>query len=413
MSVTPGAIEAAAAALAGTIVETEFSRSHTLSRMTGAEVWLKFENQQFTGSFKDRGALNKLRSLPNDARKRGVIAMSAGNHAQGVAYHAARLGIAATIVMPLGTPFVKVSGTEVLGATVKLEGETVDEAAEFAHRYGEQHGLSFVHPYDDPLVIAGQGTIGLEIANAGVALDDLIVPVGGGGLIAGVATALNARAPGIKIYGVQAALYPSMRNALRGEATPMGGPSIADGIAVKTPGTLTRPIVASLVEDILLVGEGVLEQAILALLEIEKTLVEGAGAAPLAALMNEPARFAGRKVGLILSGGNLDPRLLASIIMRGLVRLGRVARLRLTIPDRPGMLGQVAQIVGATNANILEVYHERAFSQVPAKSAGLVLVLETRDDAHVTLVTAKLSAAGFAVERLLPNHPGVAEDTAG
>ncbi|MGD9536063.1 MAG: threonine ammonia-lyase [Alphaproteobacteria bacterium] len=404
MTVTIADIEAAAAALDGAIVKTSFQRADTLSKLTGAEVWLKFENHQYTGSFKDRGALNKLRTLRPEERRAGVVAMSAGNHAQGVAYHAGRLGIPATIVMPLGTPFVKITGTEVLGATVRLEGETVDDAAAFAHELAETQGLTFVHPYDDPAVIAGQGTIGLEIAASGAALDALIVPIGGGGLIAGVATAVKARAPGIAIYGVQAALYPSMWNAIRGETRPAGGQTVADGIAVKTPGAQTRPIIEALVDDILLADEAMIEQAILQLVDIEKTVVEGAGAAPLAALMKERCRFAGKRVGLILTGGNIDPRLLSSIIMRGLARVGRIARLRIQIPDRPGMLGRVAQTIGAAQANILEVFHERAFSQFSAKSAGLVVVLETRDEAHVASVVGRLEAGGFAVERLPPNH---------
>ncbi len=413
MTVTLADIEAAAIVLRGAIAPTPFLRSQTLSKLSGAEVWLKFENHQFTGSFKDRGALNKLSTLGPEVKQSGVIAMSAGNHAQGLAYHAGRLGIPATIVMPLGTPFVKVTGTEVLGATVVLEGETVDDAADHAHRLAAAKGLTFVHPYDDELVIAGQGTIGLELLAGGVALDAVVVPVGGGGLIAGIATALKARAPRTRIYGVQAAAYPSMWNALHGGTRPLGGQSVADGIAVKTPGTLTRPIVQALVEDVLLVDEGTIEQAILSLLDIEKTVVEGAGAAPLAALLSEPRRFAGQRVGLILSGGNIDPRLLASIVMRGLARVGRLARLRIQLPDRPGMLGQVAHIIGAAHANILEVYHERAFSQFSAKSAGLVVVLETRDEAHIAHVTAKLEAGGFAVERLSPNQPGASEDAAG
>jgi threonine dehydratase len=404
MTLSLADVERAAGVIEGAVVATELSVSRTLSHLLGAEVWLKFENQQFTGSFKDRGALNRLSALDEAARGRGVVAMSAGNHAQGVAYHAGRLGIPATIVMPLGTPFVKISGTEVLGARVSLAGETVDEAAGIAREVAERDGLTFVHPYDDPLVVAGQGTIALELLAQGPPLDALLVPIGGGGLIAGIATVIAARAPRTKVYGVQAALYPSMRNALSGEARPLGGATVADGMAVKTPGALARPIIARLVEDLILVGEDAIEQAIVVLAEIEKTLVEGAGAAPLAALMTERGRFAGQRVGLILSGGNIDPRLLASVIMRSLVRSGRIARLRLTLADRPGMLGQVAQIVGAAYANILEVYHERAFLQVPAKSAGLVLVLETRDDGHVGLVIDRLKAAGFSVERLLPDH---------
>jgi threonine dehydratase len=404
MTVTLTDVEAAAAALKGAIVETSFLYADILSKLTGAEIWLKFENHQYTGSFKDRGALNKLRTLGPEERRAGVIAMSAGNHAQGVAYHAGRLGIPATIVMPLGTPFVKITGTEVLGATVRLEGETVDDAATFARGLAEAQGLTFVHPYDDPAVIAGQGTIGLEILDTDVALDALVVPIGGGGLIAGIATAVKARAPEIAIYGVQAAPYPSMWNAIRGGDRRSGGQTVADGIAVKTPGSLTRPIIEKLVEDILLVEEEVTEQAILQLADIEKTVVEGAGAISLAAIMAKPARFAGKRVGLILTGGNIDPRLLASIIMRGLARVGRVARLRIQIPDRPGMLGKVAQTIGAQQANILEVFHERAFSQFSAKSAGLVVVLETRDEAHVAQLIRKLEAGGFEVERLLATH---------
>ncbi|MSO69414.1 MAG: threonine ammonia-lyase [Alphaproteobacteria bacterium] len=413
MTITIADIEAAALALKGAITATPLLHSQTLSALTGAEIWLKFENRQFTGSFKDRGALNMLRTLGPEVKKSGVIAMSAGNHAQGVAYHATRLGIPSTIVMPRGTPFVKVTGTEVLGATVVLEGETVDEAADYAHKLAAQKGLTFVHPYDDPLVIAGQGTIGLELAASGVALDAVVVPIAGGGLIAGLATALKARAPKIAIYGVQSLANPSMWNAIHQGSRAIGAQSVADGIAVKTPGTLTQPIVKALVEDVLLVDEGAIEQAILTLLDIEKTVVEGAGATPLAALTTMPKRFAGKRVGLIVSGGNIDPRLMASIIMRGLARVGRLARLRIQIPDRPGMLGRVAQVIGAAHANILEVYHERAFSQLSAKSAGLVVVLETRDETHIAQVTANLQAGGFAVERLLPNHPGANEDPSG
>ncbi len=395
---------------------TPYSHSRTLSAIAGAHVSLKFESFQFTGSFKDRGALVKLLSLSAVERKAGVIAMSAGNHAQGVAHHARTLGIPATVVMPHGTPFVKVHNTEVLGATVLLEGETVDETAAFANAHGEKHGLSFIHPYDDARVIAGQGTIGLEILAADPEVEALIVPVGGGGLIAGIALAAKSIKPEIEIYGVQARLFPAMRRALHGDQTaeggdsnPGGGQTFADGIAVKTPGTLTLPLVERLVEDILLVGEEQLERAVVMLLEIEKTVVEGAGAASLAALLEAPERFAGRRVGLVLSGGNIDPRILSSVILRGLVRAGRLVRLRISIPDRPGVLARVAQVIADTAANILEVHHERAFTELSVRSAGLVVVLETRGEAHVAEVVSRLEQADYQVEIVATHQSGASQ----
>jgi len=400
VSVSIEDIKRAQKTIASAIVQTPFAHSRTISEMTGCHVSLKFENLQFTGSFKDRGAFNKLSSLSEKQRTAGVIAMSAGNHAQGVAYHARNLGISATIVMPNGTPFVKINNTEVLGAEVLIEGENIEDAATFAYDAAEARGLTFVHPYDDALVIAGQGTIGLEILATDPEIDTLVVPIGGGGLISGIAIAAKAHNPAIKIYGVEAARCPSMQRAIRGGAMPDRGATIADGIAVKVPGGLTKPIVESLVEDVLLVNEAALERAILLLLEIEKTVAEGAGAAAMAAVMEFRDRFAGRRVGVIVTGGNIDPRILSSIILSGLVREGRITRLRVTIPDRPGNLGRVAQIAGDAGANILEVSHQRAFSGLSVTSTALVLVLETRGQPHAEHVMAKISAEGYVVETI-------------
>ncbi|MFQ5784431.1 MAG: threonine ammonia-lyase [Alphaproteobacteria bacterium] len=400
MTVTLDDIRAAATAIDGEVVRTPSSHSRTLSKITGAEVVLKFESLQYTGSFKDRGALVKLKSLSNAETAAGVIAMSAGNHAQAVAYHAGRLGIAATIVMPQGTPQVKAQNTQRFGARVVFEGETIDEAAIRARALAEEEKLTFVHPYDDDRIIAGQGTVALELLADHPDLDILVVPIGGGGLISGNAIAAKALKPDIRVIGVEAALYPSMYQAVHGLPAKSGGRTIAEGIAVKTVGGRTRPIVESFVDDTLLVSEDDLERAVLLLLEIEKRVAEGAGAAALAALLAHRDRFAGHRVGLIVSGGNIDLRLLSSVILRGLVRDGRIVRMRIDIPDAPGTLARIAGIIGETDANIIEVYHQRAFSGLPVKHADLDVVVETRDNDHLHDIVARLTAAGFRVTLL-------------
>ncbi|MCH7931007.1 MAG: threonine ammonia-lyase [Proteobacteria bacterium] len=395
MTVTLDDIKAAAATIEGEVVKTPTTHSRTLSEITGAEVFLKFENLQYTGSFKDRGALVKLKSLTPDEQAAGVIAMSAGNHAQAVAYHAQRLGIAATIVMPDGTPQVKAQNTLRFGARVVFEGETIDEAAIRARAMAEEENLVFVHPYDDEKIIAGQGTVAVEMLEAYPDLDVLVAPIGGGGLIAGNAIAAKGLKPEIEIFGVEAALYPSMYQAINDLPSKAGGRTIAEGIAVKTVGALTRPIVESLVDEVMVVSEEDLEYGVQLLLEVEKTVAEGAGAAALAALLGHRDRFAGRRVGLIVSGGNIDMRLLSSVILRGLVRDGRIVRMRIEISDTPGTLARITKVIGDADANIIEVYHQRAFSGLPAKNADLDVVLETRDAGHVRDIMAKLTAIGF------------------
>ena len=395
MSVTVADIEAARRTIAGQVLRTPMLPAPKLSALTGAEVHVKYENLQVTNSFKDRGALNKLASLDAAARARGVIAMSAGNHAQAVAYHAARLGIPATIVMPVTTPFVKVEATQAHGAEVVLEGESVAEAQVRAQAIAAERSLTFVHPYDDPLVIAGQGTIALEMLEDAHDLDTLVIPIGGGGLIAGNAIAARARSPAIEIVGVEAALYPSFWNALSGEDRPFGGSTLAEGIAVKNVGALTLPIVREVVSEIMLVDEAHLERAVNAYLTLQKTMAEGAGAAGLGAMLARPERFRGRKVGLILCGGNIDPRILASVMVRELEREDRIVSFRLTIPDRPGVLGQIATRLGQLGANILEVEHRRLFLDVPAKGAKLDVTVETRDRAHADEIFQALKAEGF------------------
>jgi threonine dehydratase len=396
LPVAAGDIQAAAETIRGAVVETPCSYSRTLSNIYGCELWLKFENLQFTSSFKERGALNRLTALTPDERARGVVAMSAGNHAQGVAYHAKRLGIPATIVMPVGTPMVKVENTRHHGAEVVVTGATLEEAAAFARNHGEARGMIFVHPYDDPLVIAGQGTVGLEMLKAVPELDTLVVPIGGGGLISGIAFAAKSIKPSLRILGVEAWLYPSMYNAVHGGNLPARGDTLAEGIAVKSPGKITTEIVRSLVDDIALVSEAELERAVATLISIEKTVVEGAGAAGLAAIMSDPTRFAGEKVGLVLSGGNIDTRLIASVLTRELAREGRLTQLSLDIPDRPGQLAAVAALLAEAGANIIEVSHQRTFSDLPAKATLLQLVIETRDSAHLDEVMAKLGASGLS-----------------
>jgi threonine dehydratase len=397
-------IEAARRVIAGHVLRTPMLPAPRLSALTGAEVFVKYENLQVTNSFKERGARAKLASLTEAERKRGVIAMSAGNHAQAVAYHAAALGIAATIVMPVTTPFVKVAATKAHGACVLLDGETVSEAQARAESEAKAQGLIWVHPYDDPFVIAGQGTIALEMLEEEPSLDTLVIPIGGGGLISGIATAAKAIKPGIEIVGVECALYPSMWNAIRGAQRQIGGATLAEGIAVKNVGLLTLPIIKTLVSDILLVDEEHIERAVNAYLTLQKTMAEGAGAAGLAAMLAEPGRFKGKRVGLVLCGGNIDPRILASIMIRELERESRIVSFRLTIADRPGLLGQIATMLGKLEANILEVDHRRMFLDVPAKGARLDITVETRDTAHADEIFAAFEAAGFAPLRVDPGY---------
>ena len=387
-------IQAAAARISGQVLNTPFLESKTLSDITGAQVFLKFENLQFTASFKERGALNKLLALV-DMGVKSVVAASAGNHAQGVAYHAQRLGLRSVIVMPKHASMVKVERTRGFGAEVVLHGETFDAAREHAAALAQAHGMSFVHAFDDPLIIAGQGTLGIEMLQARPDLDTLVIAVGGGGLIAGIATAAKAIKPAINVVGVQTTRFPAMFNAIKGTHHVQGHSSIADGIAVGTPGTLTRSIIQSQVNDLMLVDEGDIEQAIVMLLEVEKTLVEGAGAASLAALLKDPARFKGHKVGLVLCGGNIDPLLLQAIIGHGMVRAGRLARIRVNARDNPGVLAHITAVVGEAGANIDEVHHQRAFSSLSAQYVEIELVLQTRNPEHVQEVLQRLRSAGF------------------
>ncbi|MCU0928104.1 MAG: threonine ammonia-lyase [Burkholderiaceae bacterium] len=393
-------VEAAARRIAGQVLDTPCVESRTLGEIVGARIVLKFENLQFTASFKERGALNKLLALvESGAAPKGVIAASAGNHAQGVAYHAQRLGLPATIVMPTFTPGVKVERTRGFGAEIVLHGDSFDAAREHALRLADERGLAFVHAFDDPLVIAGQGTIGLEMLREQPDIDTLVIAVGGGGLIGGIATAVKAQRPAVRIVGVQTVRFPGMVNAIKGTAYPVGTSTIAEGIAVGEPGRLTRRIVERLVDDVVLVDEGDIEQAVLMLLEIEKTLVEGAGAAGLAALLKEPGRYAGRNVGLVLCGGNIDPLLLAAIIERGMVRAGRLARIRVAARDLPGTLARITSVVAEAGANIDEVHHQRAFSALSAQNVEIELVLQTRHRQHLDAVLAALRAAGFEAAR--------------
>jgi threonine dehydratase len=392
--VTFADIEAAAGRLAGQVLDTPCVESKTLGQIAGCQVFLKFENLQFTASFKERGALNKLLALAAQGVQ-GVIAASAGNHAQGVAHHAQRLGMRAVIVMPLHTPMVKVERTRGFGAEVVLHGETFDEAREQALLLAAAQGLSFVHPFDDALVIAGQGTIGQEMLRAQPDLDTLVIAVGGGGLISGIATAVRALKPSMQIIGVQTSRFPAMVNAVKGTAHPQGASTIAEGIAVGLPGQITRRLIKERVDDLVLVDEGDIEQAVLMLLEIEKTVVEGAGAAGLAALLKDPARYAGKKVGLVLCGGNIDPLMLSALIERGMVRAGRLARIRVAARDTPGVLARITAIVAEAGANIDEVHHQRAFSSLAAQNVEVELVMQTRNAEHVREVVARLAGAGF------------------
>ena len=388
-------IQQAAERLQGQVLLTPCVESRTLSQIVQAQVFLKFENLQFTASFKERGACNKLAQLSAAERARGVVAMSAGNHAQGVAYHAQRLGLRAVIVMPRFTPGVKVERTRGFGAEVVLHGDTLEQARAHAFELATAQNLSFVHPYDDDAIVAGQGTVGLEMLQAVPDLDVLVIAVGGGGLISGIATAAKALKPGIEVVGVQTARFPAMFNAIKGTHHPQGTSTIAEGIAVGTPGRITEALIRARVDDMLLVDEGDIEQAVLMLLEIEKTVVEGAGAAGLAALLKYPERFRGRKVGLVLCGGNIDPLLLAAIIERGMVRAGRLARVKVGSRDVPGALALITAAVAEAGANIDEVHHQRAFSALSAQNVEIELVLQTRGHEHVREVLDHLRAAGF------------------
>lgn len=400
MTVTIADIEAARGVIAGAVLRTPMLPAPRLSALTGADVFVKYENLQVTNSFKDRGALNKLSSLTEVERQRGVVAMSAGNHAQSVAYHAARLGIPATIVMPVTTPHVKVAATRSHGAEVVLHGDTVADAQARCESIMAERGMTLVHPYDDEKVIAGQGTIALEMFEDVPDLDMMVIPIGGGGLISGNAIAAKARNPKIEVIGAEALLYPSVWNALEHGNRPIGGPTLAEGIAVKNVGKLTLPIIRELVSDVLLVDEAHLERAVNAYLTLQKTMAEGAGAAGLAALFAEPDRFKNKRVGLILCGGNIDPRILASIMVRELERETRIVAFRLLIPDQPGVLGIIATRLGELGANILEVEHRRLLLDVPAKGASLDVTIETRDAAHAREVMAALEADGYKPKRL-------------
>ncbi len=395
-------VRAAASLIAGAIERTPTHHSRTLSKISDCDIHLKFENLQFTASFKERGALNKLLSLSSEQRKRGVAAMSAGNHAQGVAYHAGRLGIPATIVMPEGTPFNKVKHTKDFGACVVLDGATLSEAFVRAQAIARDEDLTFIHPYDDPKVIAGQGTVALELLEDVPDVDTLVVPIGGGGLISGVAIAAKALKPDIEIYGVEAALYPSMFGAMKGKTVICAGQTIAEGIAVKEPGVITGQIIRKHVKDILLVHEDEIERAIATLLEIEKTVVEGAGAAAYAAVARNPEIFRGKKVGIVLSGGNIDMRLLSNVILRELSREGRILSVVVEIEDRPGLLAKIATLIGEAGGNILEVSHNRMMTDMPAKSADLGMVIEARDAGHAEEIRTALESSGFTIRRTKP-----------
>jgi len=395
MAVSLDDVRAAAQRIAGAVERTPCLRSRTLSSLTGAEVWLKFENLQFTASFKERGALNRLLALDAAALRRGVVAMSAGNHAQGVAHHAARLGARAVIVMPRGTPNTKVHSTQVLGAEVLLEGDTLADAARYAHELEAREGLTFIHPYDDPAIVAGQGTVALEMLEQAPELEMLVVPVGGGGLLSGMAVAAKALKPSIELLGVESKTYCAMYQKLNGLPIDVGGDTIAEGLAVRDVGDLTFSILSSLRVEMLLVEEETIERSIVTLIEIEKTVAEGAGAAGLAALLQHPARFAGRRVGIPVCGGNIDSRMLASVLMRGLVRDGKLVRLRVVMPDIAGNLARVAALIGEAGGNIVEVQHQRVFGIASIKSPEVEFVVETRDREHTLALVRHLGDHGI------------------
>ena len=391
-------IRDAAARIKGAVVNTPMMHSKTLSEITGAEIWLKFENLQFTAAYKERGALNALLHLTDAQKQRGVIAASAGNHSQGLSYHGTRLGVPVTIVMPKTTPTVKIMQTESVGGNVVLEGETFDEAHAHARKLEKERGLTFVHPFDDPLIAAGQGTVALEMLEVKPDLDCLVTPIGGGGLISGMATVAHAGGTEIEVVGVQAGLFPSMFAKFKGEERDCGGDTLAEGIAVKRPGAFTSKVIAEKVDDILLVGEPALEKAVSLLLQIEKTVVEGAGAAGLAAVLSNPERFKGKTIGLVLCGGNIDTRLLANVLLRDLARQGRLARLRVTLQDRPGALFKVMRLFDAHNVNIIEIYHQRIFTTLPAKGLITDIECEARDADQVERLVDALREAQYEVQ---------------
>lgn len=393
-------IRAARARISDSIVATPTLHSKTLSSLTGANIYLKFENLQFTAAYKERGALNALLLLTDEQRARGVIAASAGNHAQGLSYHGTRLGIPVTIVMPVTTPTVKVMQTESVGGNVVLFGEAFDDAYKHARQLEVERGLTFVHPFDDPDVAAGQGTVALEMLESIPSLDMLVVPIGGGGLLSGMGTAARGLKPDIGLVGVQAELYPSMYAALYGLQMPCEGDTLAEGIAVKEPGVFTAEVIRELVDEIVLVSEAQLESAVSLLLQIEKTVVEGAGAAGLAAVMANPERFAGKNVGIVLCGGNIDTRLLANVLLRDLARSGRLARLRITLQDRPGALFKVMRLFNEHNVNIIEIYHQRIFTTLPAKGLITDIECEARDAAQLQGLVDGMRIAGYQVERV-------------
>jgi len=391
-------VVAAARRIAGAVERTPTAHSRTLSQVLGCAVAVKFENLQFIAAFKERGALSKLLLLGDAEREKGVVAMSAGNHAQAVAYHASRLGIDATIVMPKDTPFTKVQRTRELGATVVLRGAGLAEAEAEADRLAKEEGRTYVHPYDDPAVIAGQGTCALELLADRPDVDTLVVPVGGGGLLAGMAVVARHLRPDVTLVGVQTERYPSMVDRLHHTTSPIGGPTIAEGIAVPRAGRLTARIIEALVDDVVTVSEEHIEEGMNLLLDIEKVVAEGAGAAGIAALLEHRGRFAGRSVGVVLSGGNVDPRLLASVIMRGLIRNGRLSRLHIEVPDVPGSLAAITTVLGDAGANIVEILHQRLFVDLSAKSAEVEVTIETLDHAHVERAVAALERAGYRVQ---------------
>ncbi|MCF8882417.1 threonine ammonia-lyase [Erythrobacter sp. SN021] len=391
-------VRAAAARIEGAVVRTPMLHSQTLSEICGADIWLKFENHQFTAAYKERGALNALLHLDDEQKARGVIAASAGNHSQGLSYHGRRLGVPVTIVMPQTTPSVKVMQTESVGGNVVLHGETFDEAYAHARELEKERGLTFIHPFDDPLVAAGQGTVALEMLADKDDFDCLVVPIGGGGLMSGMATVAKAVKPEIEMVGVQAELYPSMYSAVTGDDRPCGGDTLAEGIAVKAPGQFTRQIIAELVDEVLLVKEPKLEHSVSLLLQIEKTVVEGAGAAGLAAVLSNPEKFAGKTVGLVLCGGNIDTRLLANVLLRDLARSGRLARLQIVLQDRPGALFKVMREFNAHNVNIIEIYHQRIFTTLPAKGLTAEIECEARDGEQIDRLVGALREKGYSVE---------------
>ena len=395
LPVTLADIRAAAARIEGQVVRTPTYKSRALSELTGAEVWVKLENLQVVSAYKERGALNRLLLMDEDTRRRGVIAASAGNHAQAVAYHGARLGVPVTIVMARSTPTVKVAQTERHGARVILHGELLDEAFAEAQRLCREEDLTFLHPFDEPDVIAGQGSVALELLEDAPGIDALVVPIGGGGLMSGMAIAAKALRPDIEVIGVQAALYPSMYCAVSGEDLPSAGDTIAEGIAVKKPGALTASIIREVVDRILLVDEAQIEHAVAMFLQLDKTVAEGAGAAGLAAMLAHPDHFRGRKVGLVLTGGNIDPRLLATVILRDLFRTGRMSRLRIKLQDRPGALYSVVRLFERHGVNVIDIVHQRVFTSLPAKDAFIDIDCEARDAAHLEALVAELTAAGF------------------